>query len=384
MSVENIADARGSTPAERRHIGVGMLGYAFMGRAHSSAYRRMEEIPSRVPVPRLVALAGRNAQAVAEAAARFGWERSTTDWRELVDDPNIELFDNGGPNHLHAAPTIAAVRNGKHVLCEKPLGRTAEESFAVWEAAATAGVKHMCGFNYRFVPAVRLAREMIDSGALGEIRHFRASYLQDWGIDAEPDNWRFDPEAAGTGALGDLGTHVVDLAHYLVGDVAAVVAAGRTFIPNRRVDDAVVAAAEFTCGTLGTFEVSRVSLGHRNALRWQIEGTRASLAFDLERLGELHIYEADHAHVTGYTRVVTADSGMPYASWWWPPGHALGWEHTFVHEIHHLLHAIESDAEIGPHGATFEDGYRAAVVCDAIQRSSDGGGREPVVYETVA
>ena len=213
-----------------------MLGYAFMGKAHSRACRELLALDAPLR-PRLVSVAGRNEEAVAAMAERFGYERWTTDWHDLVSDPGITLFDNGGPNSLHAEPTIAAAEAGKHVLCEKPLGRDADESYEIWQRVEATGVKHLCGFNYRFVPAVRLARELIDAGELGEIRHFRGRYLQDWGDDPSLDTWRFQPDEAGSGAIGDLGTHVVDLARYLVGEVASVSALVRTFVPGRRVDD---------------------------------------------------------------------------------------------------------------------------------------------------
>src|SRR5947207_6662733 len=251
-------------------IGIGMLGYAFMGKAHSNAFRKVEYMAWPPPlVPRLVAIAGRNQEAVAEAAGRYGYERWTTDWHDIVTDERIGLFDNGGPNALHADPTIAAAEAGKHVLCEKPLGRTADESYDVWRRVAATGVKHLCGFNYRFVPAVRLARELIDEGRLGEIRHFRARYLQDWADDPTLDTWRFHPDEAGSGALGDLGTHVIDLAPYLVGELARVSALVKTFLPGRQVDDAIEAAAEFEKGAGGTIESTRRALGRCSAFRRQ-------------------------------------------------------------------------------------------------------------------
>jgi predicted dehydrogenase len=225
---------------ESPEIGVGMLGYAFMGKAHSNAFRKIAYMTWPPPlVPRLVAIAGRNAEAVWNAATRYGYERATTDWRDLVSDPAIGLFDNGGPNSMHAEPTIAAAEAGKHVLCEKPPGRTADESFEIWQRVAATGVKHLCAFNYRFVPAVRFARELIDAGELGEIRHFRGRYLQDWGDDPALDTWRFHADEAGSGAFGDLGAHVVDLARYLVGEIASVSALVKTFLPGRQVDDAI-------------------------------------------------------------------------------------------------------------------------------------------------
>src|SRR4051794_19575927 len=272
-------------------IGVGMLGYAFMGKAHSNAFRKVEYLAwPPLLVPRLVAIAGRNRDAVAEAALRFGYERWTTDWHDMITDERIGLFDNGGPNSLHAEPTIAAAEAGKHVLCEKPLGRTAAESFEVWQRVAATGVKHLCGFNYRFVPAVRLARELIDEGALGGIRHFRGRYLQDWGDDPTLDTWRFDPDEAGSGALGDLGTHVIDLARYLVGEVKSVAGFVTTFVPGRRVDDALEAAVEFESDAVGTIEATRLALGRRNAFQWEINGSDGSLAFDMERMNELEVF----------------------------------------------------------------------------------------------
>src|SRR4249919_3590060 len=234
-------------------IGIGMLGYAFMGKAHSNAFRKIAYMTWPPPLlPRLVAIAGRNEAAVADAAKRYGYERWTTDWRDIVADPSIGLFDNGGPNSLHAEPTIAAAEAGKHVICEKPLGRTADESYEIWKRVAATGVKHLCAFNYRFVPANRLARDMIEAGELGEIRHFRGRYLQDWGDDPTLDTWRFHAGEAGSGALGDLGAHVVDLARSLVGEFEAVSAVVKTFLAGREVDDAIEAAVTFQSGAVGT------------------------------------------------------------------------------------------------------------------------------------
>jgi predicted dehydrogenase len=371
---------RPSGAAELRTIGVGMLGYAFMGKAHSNAYRKIAYMTWPPPLlPVLVSIAGRNEEAVAEAARRYGFEGYTTDWREVVADERVELFDNGGPNNLHAEPTIAAAEAGKHVLCEKPLGRTAEESHEIWQRVAATGVKHLCAFNYRFVPAVRLAREMVEAGELGEIRHFRGRYLQDWG-DTDAAVWRFDREMAGSGALGDLGAHVVDLARYLVGEVASVSALVRTFLAGRGVDDAIEAAVEFETGAVGTIEATRFALGRRNAFQWEINGSKASLAFDMERLNELEVFRADGDRARGFKRVLVSEGDHPFWEHWWPPGHIVGWGDTFVHEIHHLLTAIAENKDVGPHGATFEDGYRVAEVCDAVVRSSESGKREEVRY----
>ncbi len=366
-----------------RTIGVGMLGYAFMGKAHANAYKTIAYMTWPPPlVPELVAISGRSEAALAEAAERYGFEQHVTDWRELVADQRVELFDNAGPNSLHAEPTIAAAEAGKHVVCEKPLGRDAAEAHAIWQRVQATGVKHMCGFNYRFVPAVRLARELIESGELGEIFHFRGAYLQDWGA-ADSDAWRFDKGAAGSGALGDLGAHVVDLARYLVGEIADVSARVTTFWPEREVDDAVEAAVTFESGAVGTLEATRFATGHRNAFRWEVNGSKGSIAFDMERLNELQVHMAGStpgARAQGFRTVLVSEAGHPFWEHWWPPGHIIGWGDTFVHELHHLLTAIRDDSGVAPHGATFEDGYRAAEVCDAMVRSSDSGGRETIGY----
>jgi predicted dehydrogenase len=357
-------------------IGVGMLGYAFMGKAHSNAYKTLSYMTWPPPLmPRLVSIAGRNEQAVAEAARRYGFERYETDWRALVADERVQLFDNAGPNNLHAEPTIAAAEAGKHVICEKPLGRDAAEAYETWQRARAAGVKHMCAFNYRFLPAVRLARQMIEAGELGEIRHFRGAYLQEWGA-TEGELWRFDKAQAGSGALGDLAAHVIDLARYLVGEIAAVSAITATFVPGRDVDDAVESAVAFASGAVGTIEASRFSQGRKNHFAWEINGSLGSLAFDLERLNELQHSEGGK----GFRTVLVSEADHPFWEHWWPQGHMLGWEHSFVHELHHLLGAIRDDGDVAPHGATLEDGYRAAEICDAMLRSAARGTREAVSY----
>jgi predicted dehydrogenase len=366
-------------------IGVGMLGYAFMGKAHSHALITLPHMVYPPPaVPVLAAIAGRDAEAVRAAAARYGYQRAYTDWRELVADPSVQLLDNGGPNDAHAEPSIAAAQAGKHVLCEKPLGRTAVEARAMLEAVTRAGVKHMVGFNYRFVPAVRYAYELVQSGALGTIRHFRARYLQDWLSDAaSPHSWRLSRSSAGSGALGDLGAHMIDLARFLVGEPASVSALLRTFTTDRPggtvdVDDAFAATVEFDSGAIGTLEATRVALGRKNHMAFEINGSKGSLAFNLERLNELEVRSADGPG--GFTNVLVTDSNHPFMQYWWPTGHIIGWEHTFVHELAHLLDAIAHDRDVAPFGATFEDGYRAAVVCDAIAQSARDGRQVRITY----
>jgi predicted dehydrogenase len=370
-----------ATAVTGQDIGVGMLGHGFIGRVHSDALRRLAQVGSPPPLrATLVAIAGRNEQALAETARRFGYARGTTDWRDLVADERIRLLVNAGPNDLHGEPTIAAAEAGKHVLCEKPLGRTAAESYEIWRRAAATGVKHLCGFNYRFVPAVRLARELVDAGEIGELRHFRGVYLKDSGLGPPRATWRYDAAAAGHGTLGDLGSHVVDLARYLAGEIVAVSALVRAQMPDREVDDCATAAVELEGGALGTIEATRLALGHRNALRFELNGSKGSVAFDLERLNELQVFRDDGDRASGFRQVLVSEREHPFWAHWWPPGHVIGWAESFVHELGHLLTAIAEDGDVGPHGATFEDGYRAAEVCDAIARSSDEGRRVELRY----
>src|SRR5919109_850110 len=367
---------KAASGAEVKPIGIGMLGYAFMGKAHSNAYKTLAYMTWPPPLrPELIAIAGRNEEAVAEAARRYGFSEYKTDWRAVATDPRVELFDNAGPNNLHAEPTIVAAQAGKHVICEKPLGRDAHESYDTWQKVAATGVKHMCAFNYRFVPAIRLAREIVESGGLGEIQHFRGCYLQEWGA-TEGDIWRFDKATAGSGSLGDLGAHVIDLARYLVGEITTVSAITQTFIPGRDVDDAVESVVAFENGAVGTIEASRFCPGRKNSFTWEINGSKGSLGFDLERLNELQYSEGNE----GFRTVLVSEADHPFWEHWWPQGHTIGWEHSFVHELHHLLTAIRDDSDVAPHGATLEDGYRAAEICDAMLRSAEAGARENVTY----
>ncbi len=374
--------AEGATP----EIGVGMLGYAFMGKAHSNAFKTLPYMIYPPPaIPRLVAIAGRNEAATAAAATRFGYEKYYTDWRAMLEDPAVQLFDNGGPNDTHAEPSILAAQLGKHILCEKPLARTAAESKTMLDAVNKAGVKHMVAFNYRFVPAVRQIRNLIDSGALGQIYHFRAVYLQEWIMPhyGTPMIWRLDKKQAGSGALGDLGAHIIDLAHYLVGGMKSVAAFTKTFIEDRPlgdgkgmgkvdVDDAFVAAVEFENGAVGTLESTRFAGGRKNFNCFEINGEKGSVRFNLERMNELEVFWVGEQpkETQGFHNVLISEGYHPWWEYWWPHGHMIGWEHTFIHEIAHLFDCIVNDRPVGPHGATFEDGYRAAVVCDAILESA--------------
>jgi predicted dehydrogenase len=371
-------------------VGIGMLGYGFMGKAHSNAYKTLAYMTWPPPLmPQLVAIAGRNPEGVAGAARRYGFAEHLTDWRRMIADDRVQVFDNSSTNDFHAEPSIAAAEAGKHVVCEKPLGRDADEAYETWQRVAATGVKHMCAFNYRFVPAVRLARQIIESGDLGEIYHFRGFYLQEWIVDADfPMVWRLDKSVAGSGSLGDLGAHVIDLARYLVGEIGAVSATTRTFVKSRDgepvdVDDAVEALVDFDNGAVGIIEASRFCPGRKNALTFEINGSKGSLAFDMERLNELQVHFAGSKPgelAQGFRTVLVSEADHPFWQHWWPQGHMIGWEHTFVHELHHFLTAIRDDTDVAPHGATFEDGYRAAEICDAMLRSAGSGSKERVVY----
>ncbi|MBX3084945.1 MAG: Gfo/Idh/MocA family oxidoreductase [Anaerolineae bacterium] len=387
----NMAGARAT--GEAPTVGVGMLGYAFMGKAHTNAYKIIPYMMyPPAAIPRLVAIAGRNEDAVKEAATRYGYEKYYLDWHKLIADPDVQLFDNGGPNDAHAEPCIAAAKAGKHILCEKPLARTAAESKPMWDAVKAAGVKHMVAFNYRFVPAIRQIRDLIDSGAFGQIYHWRAVYLQEWIADDNfPMVWRLDKSVSGSGALGDLGAHIIDLARYLVGEPARLNAMTKTFIKERpngqggvgkvTVDDAFTSIVEFENGALGTFEATRFAPGRKNGNCFEINAEKASVRFNLERMNEFEIFWRDGRRETqGWTNVLVSESFHPWWSNWWPQGHIIGWEHSFVHEIDHLLRAIVNNTDVGPHGATFEDGYKCAVICDAILESAETGRRVDVKY----
>lgn len=376
------ARAEGEAP----EIGVGMLGYAFMGKAHTNGLKKLPYMMyPPVARPRLVAICGRNEEATREAAKRYGYEKYYTDWRQMIDDPDVQVFDNGGPNDAHAEPTIAAAQAGKHVFCEKPLGRTAEEAKSMLDAVNKAGVKHMVAFNYRFVPAIVQAKLLIDSGALGRIFHYRAVYLQEWIIDPNfPKIWRLDKNVAGSGALGDLGAHIIDLARFLVGEPKQVMGMTKTFVterplpdnPNQKgkvdVDDAFVSLLEFENGALGTVEATRFAQGRRNFNSFEINGENGTIQFNLERLSELNVYWAheEPKETRGFHNVIIGEGYHPYMSNWWPSGHLVGWEHTFVHEFDHFFGAIVGRNEVTPMGADFEDGYRNAVICDAIVESA--------------
>ena len=371
-------------------LGVGMVGYAFMGAAHSQAWRTAPhafDLPLR---PVLAALCGRDRGAAAAAARRYGFGAAETDWRALLERDDVQLIDVCTPGDSHAEISVAALDAGKHVLCEKPLANTlreAEEMAAAATRARARGVRSMVGFNYRRVPALALARELIAGGQVGEIRHVRAAYLQDWLTDpAFPLTWRLQKEHAGSGALGDLGAHIVDLAQYLTGQlIAGVSGVAATFVPERpvpggsgatgpvTVDDAVAFTGRLESGALASFEATRFAAGRKNALRIEINGARGSVAFDLERLNELEFFDQGGDRATqGFRRILVTEPGHPYLSAWWPPGHVLGWEHTFTHEVRDLVTAIAGGTDPEP---SFADGLQVQHVLAAVAASAAQDGQ---------
>lgn len=369
---------------------IGMIGYKFMGKAHSNAYRSLPMFFPKALKPEMKAICGRNASAVQEAAEQLGWNESVTDWRELIQRDDIDLIDINAPSDAHKEIAIAAAKAGKHIFCEKPLALTLADAREMLQAAEDAGVRHMVGFNYRFSPAVRLAKKLVDSGRLGQIYHFRAWFLQDWIMDPQfPLVWRLQKEVAGSGSHGDLGAHLIDLAHYLVGDMQEVIGMSETFIKERpiasemtglsakgsgdgpkgkvTVDDATLFLTRFENGALGSFEATRFAAGHRSTNAFEINGSLGSVKFDFERMNELEVYfTSDEEDVQGFRRVLATDPVHDYMEAWWPPGHTIGFEHTFIHEVLELSQAISEGRQPVP---SFEDGVKCQAVLEAVDKS---------------
>ena len=370
-------------------VGVGVLGYSGVAKAHLNALKKLPYIFWPSPLRfRLLGIGGRTLSAVEDAARRYGFEYATTEWRRLVDDPRLGLFINCAPNDAHAEPCLAAAAEGKHLLCEKPLARDAREARRMWDGVRRGRIQHQVSFNYRFIPAVRLAREMIQTGDLGNILHFRTRYTDDTLADpATPHTWRQEKHRAGSGVVGDIASHVLDLARFLVGDLKGVAGLSRIVVPRRPaaagsrhtkmvdVEDMYEGILEFANGALGTLEVSTFCLGRKNYLTFEVNGTRGSLCFNLERLNELEVFRAEprSRRDRGFKTVLVTDGDHPYGGTWWPPGHILGWEHTFVHQLHHLVRAIAGQETVAPLAADFHDGYINAVLCDALLQAAKTG-----------
>lgn len=376
-------------------IGVGLVGYKFMGRAHSNAYRQVTHFFDVDPAPRMRVLCGRDEASVRQAARTLGWEEVETDFRAMVKRDDVGLVDVSSTGNTHYEVVMAALAAGKHVFCEKPLANSLDEAREMLHAANKAGVVAMINFNYRRVPAVQFARQLIAAGRLGEIRHWRAVYLQDWINDPDfPLVWRLRKELAGSGALGDIAAHIVDLSHYLIGPIAEVTGTLKTFIEERpletsggggsglqaagsaergqvTVDDAAAFLARFENSVTGTFEVTRLAPGRRNYNSFEINGSNGSLIFNLERLNELQVYfEDDPSGLQGFRTINVTEPAHPYTAHWWPAGHIIGYEHTFVHQVKELLDGIKAGQSPAP---TFADGYRCQAVLDAVARSAASG-----------
>ncbi|WP_051705150.1 MULTISPECIES: Gfo/Idh/MocA family protein [unclassified Streptomyces] len=382
------------TEAGKPPLRVGMVGYAFMGAAHSQGWRTAGRVFDLPLNPVQAVICGRDRSAAQAAADRHGWASVETDWRALVERDDIDLVDICTPGDTHAEIALAALAAGKHVLCEKPLANTVEEATSMARAAEEArarGQVAMVGFNYRRVPATAQARRMVAEGRLGRLRHVRVTYLQDWLIDPEfPLTWRLRKDQAGSGSLGDLGAHIIDLAQYLTGErLAGVSALTETFVRERplptgatsglsaapsagtgevTVDDAALFTARFPSGALASFEATRYATGRKNALRIELNGERGSLAFDLERLNELSFHDGTQPGAeAGFRRILVTEPDHPYLDAWWPPGHGLGYEHTFVHQARDLVHAIAEGRSPEP---SFADGLQVQRVLAAVEESA--------------
>ena len=375
-----------------KELRIGMIGYAFMGKAHSDGYIKVPVFfPEISAKPVMSAICGRNETKVREAAGQYGWKSHETDWRKLIARPDIDVIDVSTPNNSHAEISIAAARAGKHVFCEKPLAMSLSEAKEMRDACNQAKVKHMVAFNYRRVPAVAFAQQLIGQGKIGTIYHMRAVYLQDWILDPNfPLVWRLDAKVAGSGALGDLGAHILDLAYYLVGPIKAVSATTATFIKQRKeladvtgglgaaagkgaadvtVDDAFVAITQFENGALGTFEATRFANGRKNYNCFEINGSKGSIVFNLERMNELQFLSSEEDNsIQGFRDIlITNGAKHPYVGHWWPGGHIIGWEHSHIHQIADLCDAIGKNQMPSP---SFDDGVKNQAMLDAVERSA--------------
>jgi len=379
----------------KKTINVGMVGYKFMGKAHSNALQRVGMFFDPDADVVMKAICGRNEGWVKESAQKYGWQGYETDWDKLVRRDDIDMVDITAPSNFHKEIAIAAARAGKHVFCEKPLALNLADAREINAAVKEAGVKHQIGFNYRFCPALVLAKQMIGSGKLGRIFHFRGVYLQDYIIDPEfPKVWRLDKTIAGSGSLGDLGAHVIDMARFLVGDVARVVGMSKTFITQRPlvekmagltgiaaggapmgavdVDDATAFIGEFENGALITVEATRFAQGQKNAMSFEINGEKGSIKYEFERMNELVYFSSgDEEGLQGWRTIQVSEGAHPYWSHWWPPGHVIGYEHTFVHELYEFLQCIANDRPATP---DFTDGEKCSQIIEAVELSIERRG----------
>jgi predicted dehydrogenase len=375
-----------------KEIGVGMIGYAFMGKAHANGWRQVPHFYDLPAKPVLKTVCGRNEEMVKQAAEKFGFEKYETDWKKLLKDPEIGIIDICTPGNLHKEMAIAALKAGKHVICEKPLANSLADAKEMAAAAEEAGVRTLTAFNYRRVPAIAFAKRMIEEGKIGKIYHWRAVYLQDWIMDPKfPLVWRLKKEVAGSGPHGDLNAHIIDLARYLVGEISEVIGVGKTFIKERPlqeespdgglgakggvekgkvdVEDAMLFLAKFEKGALGSFEATRFAGGRKNFNSFEINGSKGSLVFNLERLNELQYCDLrGDAETQGFRTILCNEATMPYNEAWWPGGHIIGWEHTFTHEFKDFVEAIGAGEDTMPN---FTDGMKTNAVLEAVTRSTE-------------
>lgn len=375
-----------------RELNVGLIGFKFMGKAHSNAYRSMRLFFGDDVKVNMKALCGLGRDAVKAAAEQFGWESYGTDWRKLVARPDIDIIDVCAPGNKHPEMVIGAAKAGKHIICEKPLANSVREAKEMVRAVKRAGVKNLVGYNYRRVPAIAFAKELIDKGKIGRVYHWRAVYAQDWLTDPRaPLVWRCRKSVAGSGSLGDIGSHIIDLAHYLVGSIREVAATMETFVKERplleatagglsararrgarkgkvTVDDAVVMLARFADGGIGTFEATRFATGRKNHNTFEINGSKGSIAFDLEDMNRLSFYDAtEPTAVQGFRSILVTNETHPYLAAYWPDGHIIGWEHSFINELHDFVEAIVKNKRVKP---DFEDGLAVDRVLEAVARAT--------------
>ena len=365
-----------------KKINVGIVGTKFMGRAHSNAFLDVAHYFSLPAEPVRRAACGVDEAALKDFAQNFGWQTTETSWQRLVERDDIDLIDICTSNATHMPIALAAAKKGKHIICEKPLAMNAAEARQMLDAAEENGITHMVAFNYRRVPALVLAKQLIEQGKIGKVYHFNAVYYQDWLVDPQfPFVWRHDAKIAGSGAHGDMNAHIVDMARFLVGDFASVSGAQEIFVKERptnegkmakvSADDATYFLAHFQSGALGSFLATRFATGRKNFLRMEIFGSQGSLSFNLERLNELEYFSrSDDALEQGFRNIMVTEGAHPYVNAWWPPGHIIGWEHTFIHEMADLLVAIDARQ---PVAADFYDGWRCQQVLDAVVESADNG-----------
>ena len=391
--------------AQKKNINVGLIGYKFMGKAHSSALTKIGMFFDSAADINKKVICGRDAEWVSQSAEKFGWSEYETSWEKLVRRPDIDMIDITAPSNAHKEIALAAAGEGKHIFCEKPLALNLADAREMYESAQKNKIKHQIGFNYRFAPAVLLAKKLIDSGKIGKVFHVRANFLQDWIIDPEfPLVWRLDKKVCGSGSLGDLGAHFIDMARFLVGEFSTVMGMSKTFVKSRplsesmtglsgkaveidvrtnkageaapradvEVDDGTVFIAEFKNGALGVFEATRFAQGHKNDMSIEINGELGSVKFVFERMNELHYYSAaDEPGLQGFRLIQASEAIHPYMHAWWPVGHVIGYEHTFVHELYEFTEAIANDAPLNPICPDFSDGVKCSQIIEAVDLSCE-------------